>query len=169
VHYAYGNIHSRQKNWISAKRDYETCLKIILASTPIHPLVAATYFSIGCMEFYIGNIDNAKFDSQLTTVTVLTVYRYNLAKALTIAELRSPNRDDGPIARIVFRQAKVLESDTLGRFADEAARLRNRAFLAQQKLVALGEGGEIPASENQMPDRDPEEENYNALVPLFYR
>jgi len=121
------------------------------------------------MEFYIGNIDNAKFDSQLTTVTVLTVYRYNLAKALTIAELRSPNRDDGPIARIVFRQAKVLESDTLGRFADEAARLRNRAFLAQQKLVALGEGGEIPASENQMPDRDPEEENYNALVPLFYR
>lgn len=106
---------------------------------------------------------------QLTTVTVLTRHRFNLNKALTIAELRSPNRDDGPIARIVWTMAKVLDSDTLGRYAEEATRLRNRAALAQQKLIAGGEGGEIRVPENETGDRDLEEDSYDALVPLFYR
>jgi hypothetical protein len=105
---------------------------------------------------------------QLTTMIMLTIHRYNLNKALTIAELRSPNRDDGPIARILWTMAKFLDSDTLGRYAEEAQRLRNRAAVAQQKLVAAGEGGEIPVLGNEA-DRDLEEDSYDALVPLFYR
>jgi hypothetical protein len=65
--------------------------------------------------------------------------------------------------------AKVLDSDTLGRYAEEATRLRNRAAVAQQKLVAAGEGGEISVPENETGDRDLEEDSYDALVPLFYR
>jgi hypothetical protein len=100
---------------------------------------------------------------------LLILYRNNLKKALTIAELRSPNRDDGPIARILFTQAKVLESDTFGRYQEEAEALRRRAATAQQELLSLGEGGEIPVLNENYADRDMEEDSYDALVPLFYR
>ncbi|PMD63260.1 uncharacterized protein K444DRAFT_626991 [Hyaloscypha bicolor E] len=60
VHYAYGNIHFRQKNWAYALRDYESCLKIGLASMPIHPITAAAYFSIAGVELQQKNIENAK-------------------------------------------------------------------------------------------------------------
>jgi hypothetical protein len=100
---------------------------------------------------------------------LLTLNRNYLKKALTIAELRSPNRDDGPIARILWTQAKVLESDTFGKYQEEAATLRRRAAAAQQELLAAGEGGEIPILDDDYADRDLEEASYDALVPLFYR
>jgi hypothetical protein len=64
--------------------------------------------------------------------------------------------------------AVVLESDTLGRYVDEAERLRTRAAVAQQQLLASGEGGDIPEWDEDA-DRDREEDSYDALVPLFYR
>jgi hypothetical protein len=60
VHYAYGNIEFAQKNWASAKRAYDASLKIGLASAPIHPITAAAYYSLGCVEFERKNHDNAK-------------------------------------------------------------------------------------------------------------
>jgi hypothetical protein len=60
VHYAYGNIHFRQKNWAYALRDYESCLKICHTNMPIHPITAAAYFSIAGVEQQLKNIDNAK-------------------------------------------------------------------------------------------------------------
>jgi hypothetical protein len=83
--------------------------------------------------------------------------------------LRSPNRDDGPIARILWKTAIVLESDTLGQHAKEAAELRNRAALAQQLLIAAGEGGELPDSEEDKTERNEEKDSYDVLVPLFHR
>ncbi len=74
---------------------------------------------------------------------MLTRYRSFLNKALTIAELRSPNRDDGPIARILWTKAKVLESATFGNYQEEAEGLRRRAAAAKQELFAAGEGGDI--------------------------
>jgi hypothetical protein len=67
VHYAYGNIHFLQKNWTSALRDYEACLKIGLATMPIHPITAAAYYSIACVEFELGNVDSAKSGSPSLT------------------------------------------------------------------------------------------------------
>lgn len=60
MHYAYGNIHFKQKNLAYALRDYESCLKIGLASMPIHPITAAAYYSIAGVELEQKNIDNAK-------------------------------------------------------------------------------------------------------------
>ena len=80
--------------------------------------------------------------------------------------MRSPNRDDGVIARILWKTAVVLESDVLGKFYSEAAELRQRAELARNQLVASGEGGSIPFVDE---DDAEEQASYDALVPLFYR
>lgn len=61
VHYAYGNIDFAQKRWASAKRSYDTCLRIALANAPIHPITAAAYYSLGCVSFELKNHDNAKY------------------------------------------------------------------------------------------------------------
>jgi hypothetical protein len=63
----------------------------------------------------------------------------------------------------------VLESDTFGSFAREAAELRAKADVAQQNLIASGEGGLIPFIDEDDNDRNAEEDSFDALVPLFYR
>lgn len=83
--------------------------------------------------------------------------------------MRSPTRDDGVIARILWKTAVVLESDVLGKFSSEAGELRQRAELARNNLVASGEGGSIPFADEDDTERDQEEASYDALVPLFYR
>jgi hypothetical protein len=60
VHYAFGNIHYRQNNWEAAWRDYDSCLKICLQTMSIHPITAAAYYSLGCVEFAMGHADSAK-------------------------------------------------------------------------------------------------------------
>jgi hypothetical protein len=92
-------------------------------------------------------------------------------KARAIAELRSPIRDDGVIARILWKTAIVLESNTVGAYFAEAAELRTRAEVARGKLLAEGEGGTIPflGDREDEATRDPEEDSYDALVPLFFR
>jgi hypothetical protein len=49
-----------QANWEGAAREYEMCLKIALAEMPIHPITAAAYYSLACVEFEKGHSDNAK-------------------------------------------------------------------------------------------------------------
>jgi len=83
--------------------------------------------------------------------------------------LRSPARDDGVIARILWKTSVVLESDMLGKFSSEADELRQRAEVARKQLGASGEGGSIPFVEEDDDERDQEEDSYDALVPLFYR
>jgi hypothetical protein len=83
--------------------------------------------------------------------------------------LRSPTRDDGPIARILWKTAVVLESDPGNSFAEEAAELRQRAKFAQEVLLAGGEGGLIPFVDQVGSERNEEEHSYDALVPLFFR
>jgi len=99
---------------------------------------------------------------------LLTRDRMYLDKARGIAELRTPSHDDGPIARICWKTAVVLEANTYGIYKSEAREFRNRAEVAKQKLLAAGEGGIIPFVEDDA-DRDEEEDSYDALVPLFYR
>ena len=60
VHYAKGNIDFDQQEWAAAKRAYETCLRIGLASAPNHPITAAAYYSLGCVEYEQRHIVNAK-------------------------------------------------------------------------------------------------------------
>ncbi|KAH8602772.1 P-loop containing nucleoside triphosphate hydrolase protein [Bisporella sp. PMI_857] len=60
VHYAYGNVDFAEKRWNEAKRSYDTSLRIALATAPIHPITAAAYYSLGCVEYERGNRDNAK-------------------------------------------------------------------------------------------------------------
>lgn len=96
-------------------------------------------------------------------------YRAYLDKARTIAELRSPSRDDGVIARILWKTAIVLESDTFGTYAADARELRTRAELARTALLGSGEGGIIPYMEDDNSERTQEEDSFDSLVPLYFR
>ncbi|KAH7416708.1 P-loop containing nucleoside triphosphate hydrolase protein [Cadophora sp. MPI-SDFR-AT-0126] len=155
VHYAYGNIEYAQKRWVNAKRSYDTCLKISLASSPIHPITAAAYYSLGCVENELDHRDNAK------------AY---LDKALAIAQLRSPSRDDGTMARIMWKKSVVLENDTFGQYIDEAKELRLRAELALRKLSDNGEGfAVITLDDEGNEDQLDTEDAYDALVPGYFR
>jgi hypothetical protein len=121
---------------------------------PMHSIAAAAYYSLACVEFAQDHAEVAKG---------------YLNKARQIAELRSPNHDDGVIARILWKTAVVLESDVLGKFTSEADGLRQRAEVARKQLVANREGGLIPFIDEDDAERDQEEDSYDALVPLFYR
>ena len=89
---------------------------------------------------------------------------------MTIAQLRSPNRDDGTMARIMWKTSKVMEDDTYGTYAKEAEELRIRAEVAQKTLTHNGEGGVIIAIDGEGNlDAGEEEDSYNALVPGYFR
>lgn len=156
VHYAYGNIHYLLKHWDLAYRAYEQCLKLALHLMPVHPITRAAYYSIACVEFARDppNVEGAKG---------------YLEKARAIAQLRSPERDDGSLTRISWKLATVLESDTLGSYGEEAAALRIRAAISRNMLLAEGEGGAIAWAEEDESERNREEDMYDALVPLFFR
>jgi len=155
VHYAYGNIDFAQKRWVSAKRSYDTSLKIGLSTAPIHPITAAAYYSLGCVELELKNHDKSKS---------------YLDKAMSIAQLRSPNRDDGTMARILWKTSVVLEDDTVGSYAAEAISMRTRAELARRKLTGNGEGGLVfTIDEEGNADANETEDSYDALVPGYFR
>jgi hypothetical protein len=65
--------------------------------------------------------------------------------------------------------ATVMESDTVGRYVKEAAELRNRAELARATLLDRGEGGFIPITPDDNWDRTREEDDFDSLVPLYFR
>lgn len=92
--------------------------------------------------------------------------RANLDKARAIAELRSPARDDGTIARILWKIAKVLDEEPLG--GTDSLALRTRAEVARAKLMAQGEGS-IPVYDDDATETEIEEASYDALVPGYYR
>jgi len=157
VHLAHGNIHylhGDREHLLLAKRSYEACLNIGLLEFPTHPVTSATYYSIACVEFSLNHPDAAR------------VY---LEKAKQIAELRCPNRDDGPIARILWKMSVVMGSDTYGADREEALKLRTRADTALAQLRGSGEGGFIPYIDEDTRERDQEEDDFDSLVPLFFR
>lgn len=90
-------------------------------------------------------------------------FRQHLSRARSIAELRSPTRDDGTNARILWMLARVLATDESTAVAAEE--LRVRAEVARRTLVAAGEsavvGGELEGDDVGL--------LYDALVPIFFR
>lgn len=89
---------------------------------------------------------------------------------MAIAELRSPDRDDGTMARIMWKKSMVLESDPYGTFQDEATALRIRAELALRKLTTNGEGGIVVSLDDEgNADQGEVEDAYDSLVPGYFR
>jgi hypothetical protein len=41
----------RKSNWLAARHSYLDALRIANAENPIHPVSAAVYYSLGCVEF----------------------------------------------------------------------------------------------------------------------
>lgn len=83
--------------------------------------------------------------------------------------IRSPIREDGTLARILWKTAVVLDSFNHVESGTEAAALRRRAEGIKQSLIAAGEGGHICRSHSSMFGISKEEDSYDALVPLFFR
>jgi hypothetical protein len=93
-----------------------------------------------------------------------------LDKALAIAQLRSPARDDGTVARILWKTSVVLEDDVAGYYQKEATEMRIRADIALRKLSGNGEGGlVVTIDEEGNADAVETEDAYDALVPGFFR
>jgi hypothetical protein len=94
--------------------------------------------------------------------------RTHLDKALAIAELRNPSRDDGTIARILFKMAEVLENDPLK--LQIAQDLRARAGVARLTITGMGDGHilQIIDEEGNM-NFDEGDDAFDALVPIFFR
>lgn len=61
LHYAYGNLEFDEKNYTSARRAFELCLTIATDKTPIHPITAAAYYSLGSVELHLGKDEQAKY------------------------------------------------------------------------------------------------------------
>ena len=98
------------------------------------------------------------------------LHRAYLDKALTIAQLRSPDRDDGTMARIMWKKLQVLESETFGGSIIEANALRIRAELALKTLTTQGEGAIVfSLVDDGNPDPDEMEDAYDSLVPGCFR
>jgi hypothetical protein len=103
-------------------------------------------------------------------VLIELLKRNYLEKALAIAQLRSPQRDDGTIARILFKMAQVLENDLLTGY--EAQQLRARAEVARKQLTGQGEGSVVQVhvlDEDGNVDFNEDDDAYNGLVPIFFR
>ncbi len=91
-------------------------------------------------------------------------------KALAIAQLRSPTRVDGTMARILWMTSVVLESDSSGRYRREANDMRMRAEDARKTLTTNGEGGFVPALyEEGNANAIDTEDLYDSLVPGYFR
>ena len=89
---------------------------------------------------------------------------------MAITELRSPDRDDGTMARIMWMKSRVLEGDTFGTYANEATELRNRADIALRKLTTNGEGGIVLSLDDEgNADQNEVEDAYDSLVPGYFR
>ncbi len=101
-------------------------------------------------------------------LTNLPFYRGHLEKARSIAELRSPTRDDGTIARILYMLARVMQNNVLT--AAQAQPLQTRAEMARANLMGRGESAPLDVYD---PDGNLEVEDelvfYNLLVPVFFR
>ena len=75
----YGNIDYEQRRWSSAKRSYESCLKIGLTVAPIHPITAAAYYSLGCVEFEMKHPEKARYQ-------ILTLNRFLKSLSLDLID-----------------------------------------------------------------------------------
>jgi hypothetical protein len=89
---------------------------------------------------------------------------------MEIAELRSPDKVDGTMARIMWKLSEVFELDKSGTLQDEAAELRITAEQALTKLTAMGQGGLVLSLDEEfMPDKAEMELAYDSLVPGYFR
>jgi hypothetical protein len=112
-----------------------------------------------------------------TTLISLTPCRGFLAKARNIAELRSPGRDDGTIARILWKTAQVKRNNPAGvslKDAKDADELLSRAYLARAALIASNEAGELDVTNMSTTGVDPDnweadEDSFDQLVPGYFR
>ncbi|KAK0118550.1 hypothetical protein ONS95_007438 [Cadophora gregata] len=156
IHYAYGNIHYAREDWPLARKSYSKCLGISNAKTSVHPITAAGYYRLGCVEFKLGRKHE-------------TLSLEFLRKALSIARLRSPGRDDGTVARILWKTANVLKG-TQSASESEINYMRKAAEAALQDPKNHGEGMLILTLDEKGEVNEQElEEAYDKLVPEFFR
>jgi hypothetical protein len=96
--------------------------------------------------------------------------RAYLDKAMAIAQFRNPDRDDGTIARIIWKKSQVLESEPFGASIDEANELRIRAELALKTLSGSRKRAIVfSVDDDGNPDPEEMEDAYDSLVPGYFR
>jgi hypothetical protein len=74
------------------------------------------------------------------------------------------------MARIMWKKSVVLSEDLVGTYQKEAEELRIRAEISLGKLSQNGEGSlVVPLDDEGNADQVEVEDNYDALVPVFFR
>ena len=146
LHYARGNLEFERRDLAQACSQYEKARDACHSIGPVHPLAAATYYKLGCVEIARGK---KHYDRALNY----------FGKAFDVADTRSPGEVDGTIARIMWKKSEVLIDDPIRR--SEGLELR------RQMLVALSD---IAAELGLTLDPDlSEEQKFDMLLPGYFR
>jgi hypothetical protein len=85
-----------------------------------------------------------------------------LYKALNIAEIRNPGRNDGTAARILWKLSQVLREIHVD--AEEAEEMENRALMIRKGII-----GRTGAEDSYEERYDDMEHSYDILVSGFFR
>jgi tetratricopeptide (TPR) repeat protein/Cdc6-like AAA superfamily ATPase len=151
LHYAYGNLEFAQDDFQSAGKSYERARRICMEQNPLHPLTAAVFYKLACTEFEQDHHTKALG---------------NIEKAMSIAEVRSPNVTDGTLARILWKKAEIMLDGALAgpQKLKEAQDLKDGMELKQREIAE-----NLEVELRGFEDDDDREKSFDLLVAGYYR
>ena len=153
LHYEYGNLEFKKGEYPEAGVSYDRSRQMAKDFNPMHPLVAAACYKIGCVEFEQGHHKKSlNF----------------LHKALDIAEVRSPAEIDGSRARITWKIAQVMQDEMLPERKMEGQKMKEE-YEDRLRDIAEKQGVDLGEDVSKVDGDADKEKLFNLLVPGYFR
>ena len=153
LHYEYGNLEFKKGELAEAGASYDRCRQMAKDFNPMHPLVAAACYKIGCVEF-----EQEHHKKALNF----------LHKALDIAEVRSPAEIDGSRARITWKIAQVMQDEMLPEPKMEGQKMKEE-YEDKLRDIAEKQGVDLGEEVSKVEGDAEKEKLFNLLVPGYFR
>jgi tetratricopeptide (TPR) repeat protein len=151
LHYAYGNLEFAQGDFVSAGKSYDRARRICMEQNPLHPLTAAVFYKLACTE--------REQDHHTKALGFIE-------KAMSIAEVRSPNIIDGTLARITWKKSQIMLEDlNTGPERRRQAEALKEDMESRQAHIAEALGIKLKTHE----DEEDKERSFDLLVAGYYR
>ena len=151
LHFDYGNLELKTGNHAEAANSFSRARNIAQDFNPMHPLVGAASYKLGCVEF-----EQSHHKKALTY----------LHRALDIAEVRSPAEIDGSRARVNWKIAQVMLDDPLGGSRPESEKMRQDY---EDKLGDIAEKQGVDLREETTTAEGNMERFFDRLVSGYFR